>query len=53
MERTMNAANTANTNSNPLAIAYGAKYERDLDVAEIAKRVRADIKAAVTASRRS
>lgn len=39
----------ANTNSNPYAVAYGDKYEQGLDVAEIAKRVRADIKVAITA----
>lgn len=31
------------------SISYGSKYDRDLDVADIAKRVRADIKAAVKA----
>jgi hypothetical protein len=37
----------ANSNNDPYAISYGSRYERGLDVAEIAKRVRADIKAAV------
>jgi hypothetical protein len=38
----------ANTNRDPYAISYGAKYDRNLDIAEIAKRVRADIKALVS-----
>lgn len=37
----------ANTNANPYVVAYGAKYDKALDVAEIAKRVRADLKALV------
>ncbi len=35
----------SNRNDNPYAIAYGAKYDEKLDIAEIAKRVRADLKA--------
>jgi hypothetical protein len=46
-ETKMNAA--SNTNSNPYAIAYGSKYESGLDVAEIAKRIRSEIKAGVKA----
>lgn len=39
----------ANTNRNRYAVAYGKKYEKGLDVAGIAKRVRADLKTAVAA----
>jgi len=36
------ATKPANTNRNPYAVAYGAKYRRDLDVTDVAKLVRAD-----------
>ena len=41
----MNASTVApaNTNWNPSTVAYGSKFERGLDVVEVAKRVRADI----------
>jgi hypothetical protein len=39
----------ANQNTSRTHIAYGAKYDRATDIAEIAKRVRADLKAAVKA----
>jgi hypothetical protein len=41
----------ANQNNNPCHIAYGEKYQRGMDVAEIAKRIRGDIKAAVRVGR--
>jgi hypothetical protein len=41
------ATKPANTNRDPYAVAYGAKYKKDLDVTDVAKLVRADIKALV------
>lgn len=46
----MNTTNTAaNTNSARDRRTYGAKYDRGLSTAEIAKRVREDIKAGIEA----
>lgn len=51
MNTTTNTTAAANTNNDPYAIAYGNKYAatKDLRRPEIAKLIRADIKAAVKA----